>query len=62
MYLWPLQAISSNLGQYILFGLRLSLGFARFPFLRLQQAEGEVVLTWKCWQVLTYLYVWWNFS
>jgi len=57
-----LQKMISHSGQLFRFGLRLSLGMARFPFLRLQQQEGEVLMTWKCWQVVAYLYVWWNFS
>jgi len=43
-------------------GARLARAALNFPFLRIQQQEGEVVLTWKCWQVVAYFYVWWNFS
>jgi len=33
-----------------------------FPLFRVHDGEGQVILTWKVWQVFLYLAVWWNLS
>lgn len=43
-------------------GARVGRVVLNFPFVRLQQPDGEIVLGVRAWQLGVFLYFWWNFS